>query len=91
MEQELLLLHAPRFIWLFGAKLENIVMVDSKGVISTRRTDLNSRKNHLQLHVPVIRLKKQLLVPMFPWSFGEVVLLRTWFAVWRLIHSYCLR
>jgi malate dehydrogenase (oxaloacetate-decarboxylating)(NADP+) len=27
-----------------GAKLENIVMVDSKGVISTRRTDLNSRK-----------------------------------------------
>lgn len=27
-----------------GAKLENIIMVDSKGVISTRRTDLNSRK-----------------------------------------------
>ncbi|MDP4208653.1 MAG: NADP-dependent malic enzyme [Bacteroidota bacterium] len=27
-----------------GAKLENIVMVDSKGVISTRRTDLNDRK-----------------------------------------------
>lgn len=27
-----------------GARLENIVMVDSKGVISTRRTDLNSRK-----------------------------------------------
>ena len=27
-----------------GAKLENIVMVDSRGVISTRRTDLNSRK-----------------------------------------------
>lgn len=27
-----------------GAKLENIVMVDSRGVISTRRTDLNERK-----------------------------------------------
>ena len=27
-----------------GAKLENIIMVDSKGVISVRRTDLNSRK-----------------------------------------------
>lgn len=27
-----------------GAKLENIVMVDSKGVISTKRTDLNDRK-----------------------------------------------
>jgi malate dehydrogenase (oxaloacetate-decarboxylating)(NADP+) len=27
-----------------GAKPENIVMVDSKGVISVRRTDLNSRK-----------------------------------------------
>ena len=27
-----------------GAKLENIVMVDSKGVISKRRKDLNSRK-----------------------------------------------
>ncbi len=27
-----------------GAKLENIVMLDSKGVISTKRTDLNDRK-----------------------------------------------
>ncbi|GHT17999.1 NADP-dependent malic enzyme [Bacteroidia bacterium] len=27
-----------------GAKLENIVMLDSKGVISKKRTDLNSRK-----------------------------------------------
>lgn len=27
-----------------GARLENIVMCDSKGVISTRRTDLNDRK-----------------------------------------------
>ena len=29
---------------LLGAKLENIVMVDSKGVINTERTDLNDRK-----------------------------------------------
>ncbi len=29
---------------LLGAKLENIVMVDSKGVINTQRTDLNDRK-----------------------------------------------
>lgn len=27
-----------------GAKLENIVMLDSKGVINTKRTDLNARK-----------------------------------------------
>jgi malate dehydrogenase (oxaloacetate-decarboxylating)(NADP+) len=27
-----------------GAKLENVVMCDSKGVINTKRTDLNSRK-----------------------------------------------
>ncbi|MDD2284167.1 MAG: NADP-dependent malic enzyme [Paludibacter sp.] len=29
---------------MLGAKLENIVMVDSKGVINTKRTDLNDRK-----------------------------------------------
>lgn len=29
---------------MLGAKKENIVMVDSKGVINTKRTDLNSRK-----------------------------------------------
>jgi malate dehydrogenase (oxaloacetate-decarboxylating)(NADP+) len=29
---------------LLGAKKENIVMVDSKGVINTKRTDLNDRK-----------------------------------------------
>lgn len=29
---------------MLGAKRENIVMLDSKGVISTRRTDLNDRK-----------------------------------------------
>lgn len=29
---------------MLGAKLENIVMVDSKGVVNTKRTDLNSRK-----------------------------------------------
>ena len=29
---------------MLGAKKENIVMVDSKGVITTRRTDLNDRK-----------------------------------------------
>jgi malate dehydrogenase (oxaloacetate-decarboxylating)(NADP+) len=35
-----------------GAKLENIVMVDSKGVISTRRTDLNSRKLPFATNLP---------------------------------------
>lgn len=29
---------------MLGAKLENIVMLDSKGVINTKRTDLNDRK-----------------------------------------------
>jgi len=35
-----------------GAKLENIVMVDSKGVISVRRTDLNSRKKPFATELP---------------------------------------
>jgi malate dehydrogenase (oxaloacetate-decarboxylating)(NADP+) len=35
-----------------GAKLENIIMVDSKGVISTRRTDLNSRKKPFATSLP---------------------------------------
>lgn len=29
---------------MLGAKMENIIMCDSKGVISTRRTDLNASK-----------------------------------------------
>lgn len=33
-----------RLYMALGARLENIVMCDSKGVISTKRTDLNSRK-----------------------------------------------
>lgn len=33
-----------RLYLLLGARLENIVMVDSKGVISKKRTDLNDRK-----------------------------------------------
>ena len=35
-----------------GARLENIVMVDSKGVISVRRTDLNSRKKPFATKLP---------------------------------------
>lgn len=33
-----------------GAKLENIVMVDSKGVINVNRTDLNARKRPFATH-----------------------------------------
>lgn len=33
-----------RLFMMIGAKLENIVMVDSRGVINTKRTDLNDRK-----------------------------------------------
>lgn len=33
-----------RLYMMMGAKLENIVMVDSRGVINTKRTDLNDRK-----------------------------------------------
>ena len=33
-----------RLYMMLGAKLENIVMVDSKGVINKKRTDLNDRK-----------------------------------------------
>ncbi len=41
-----------------GAKLENIVMVDSKGVISTRRTDLNSRKKPFATNLPCNTLEE---------------------------------
>lgn len=35
-----------------GAKAENIIMADSKGVISVRRTDLNSRKKPFATDLP---------------------------------------
>jgi len=41
-----------------GAKLENIVMVDSKGVIPTRRTDLNSRKKPFATSLPCNTLEE---------------------------------
>ena len=41
-----------------GAKLENIVMVDSKGVISVRRTDLNSRKKPFATNLPCNTLEE---------------------------------
>ncbi len=41
-----------------GAKPENIVMVDSKGVISVRRTDLNSRKLPFATKLPCNTLKE---------------------------------
>jgi len=41
-----------------GAKLENIIMVDSKGVISTRRTDLNSRKKPFATSLPCNTLEE---------------------------------
>lgn len=36
-----------------GAKLENIIMVDSKGVINTKRTDLNDRKKPFATSLPI--------------------------------------
>jgi malate dehydrogenase (oxaloacetate-decarboxylating)(NADP+) len=41
-----------------GAKPENIVMVDSKGVISVRRTDLNSRKLPFATKLPCNTLEE---------------------------------
>lgn len=41
-----------------GAKLENIVMVDSKGVISVRRTDLNNRKLPFATYLPCNTLEE---------------------------------
>ena len=41
-----------------GAKLENIIMVDSRGVISVRRTDLNDRKLPFATSLPCNTLEE---------------------------------
>jgi malate dehydrogenase (oxaloacetate-decarboxylating)(NADP+) len=41
-----------------GAKLENIIMLDSKGVISVRRTDLNRRKKPFATSLPANTLEE---------------------------------
>lgn len=43
-----------------GAKPENIVMLDSKGVINTSRTDLNERKKPFATHRPMTSLEEAL-------------------------------
>lgn len=43
-----------------GARPENVVMVDSKGVISVRRTDLNSRKLPFATQLPCNTLEEAL-------------------------------
>lgn len=49
-----------------GARLENIVMLDSKGVISKARTDLNEQKRFLQPTARIFtRWKKQSKVQMY--------------------------
>ena len=49
-----------------GARLENIVMLDSKGVISKARTDLNEQKDFLQPTARIFtRWKKQSKVQMY--------------------------
>ena len=45
-----------RLYMMLGVRKENIVMVDSKGVISTSRTDLNSSKNSSRPNVPTFIL-----------------------------------
>jgi len=45
---------------MLGAKKENIVMVDSKGVIHTRRTDLNDRKKPFATTRNIVTLKDAL-------------------------------
>lgn len=50
---------------LLGARKENIVMCDSKGVISTHRTDLNAAKRNLQPTGTSKHYRKQLPVAMF--------------------------
>lgn len=44
-----------------GARPENLVMVDSKGVISVRRTDLNSRKLPFATNLPCNTLEEAIL------------------------------
>jgi len=44
-----------------GAKPENVVMVDSKGVISVRRTDLNSRKLPFATKLPCNTLQEAMV------------------------------
>ena len=58
-----------------GARLENIVMLDSKGVISKARTDLNEQKRFLQPTARIFtRWKKQSKVQMYSYlSKGNVL------------------
>jgi malate dehydrogenase (oxaloacetate-decarboxylating)(NADP+) len=44
-----------------GAKPENIIMADSKGVISVRRTDLNSRKKPFATELPCNTLEEAMV------------------------------
>jgi len=44
-----------------GAKPENVIMADSKGVISVRRTDLNSRKKPFATTLPCDTLEESLI------------------------------
>lgn len=56
-----------------GARLENIVMLDSKGVISKERTDLNEQKNSLLLTAPTsTHWQKLSREPMYSSVFPEV-------------------
>lgn len=73
-----------------GARLENIVMVDSKGVISKERTDLNEQKSSLLPTVPIsTHWPKPLKVLMSSSDCPkETSCRRTWYAAWPITPSY---
>ena len=55
-----------------GARLENIVMLDSKGVISKARTDLNEQKRYFATgRTDIHTLKKPSKVPTYSWDYPK--------------------
>lgn len=68
-----------------GAQKENIVMLDSKGVISTERQDLNEQKKFLPLTALIsTRWLKLLRMPTYSWDFRRVTCSqRRWSSRWQ--------
>ena len=73
-----------------GARLENIVMVDSKGVISKTVPTSTNRSVTSPPTVPTsILLKKPSKAPMYSWDYPkETYCHKTWYAAWPRLLSF---
>ena len=53
---------------MLGARKENIVMCDSKGVISTSRPDLNAAKREFATDRPIKPCRRPWWEPTYSWA-----------------------